>query len=286
MENIYKETKFILNKYGIKANKSLGQNFLISNEAVEGIINAVNIQKNDLIIEIGPGLGTLTEKIVEKAGKILCIELDTRMVNILKDRFLLYNNIEIINEDVLKVDLKKYIIENKVNNITNVKIIGNLPYYITTPIVMKLLEEQLDIESITIMVQKEVAERLIAKPGSTLSGSISYAVSYYTEPEFVIDVNRDAFIPSPEVDSAVIKLNIRENEVVKVNNKELFFKIIKLAFMQRRKTLVNALVNGNLLNSKNDVEQMLVQLEIDTKIRGEKLTLEEFAKIENYVSNI
>ena len=282
MQNLYKETKFIINKYHITANKSLGQNFLISEDAVSSIIESASITKQDLIIEIGPGLGTLTQQLLEKAGKVICIELDTKMVNIITDRFSLYDNIQIINEDVLKVNLQEAIKKEKQeNNFQNAKVVANLPYYITTPIIMKLLEDKLDIESITIMIQKEVAQRLLAEPGDTLSGAITYGIHYYTIPENVVEVTRDSFIPAPEVDSQVIKLNIRKQPPVKVKSEEKLFKIIKLAFMQRRKTLINALSNGNLY-TKTEINQMLEALEIDPKIRGEKLTLEQFAEIANF----
>ena len=282
MQSLYKETKFIMNKYHITANKSLGQNFLISKEAVDSIIGSASISKQDLIIEIGPGLGTLTQELLEKAGKVICIELDTKMVDIITDRFSLYSNIEIINEDVLKVNLQDLIKnEKQKNNFQNVKVVANLPYYITTPIIMKLLEDKLDIESITIMIQKEVAQRLLAEPGTNLSGAITYGIYYYTVPQNVIEVSRESFIPAPEVDSQVIKLNIRKNPPVIVKDEEKLFKIIKLAFMQRRKTLINALSNGNLY-TKEEIKQMLEDLNIDLQIRGEKLTLEQFAQIANY----
>ena len=282
MQSLYKETKFIMNKYHITANKSLGQNFLISKEAVDSIIGSASISKQDLIIEIGPGLGTLTQELLEKAGKVICIELDTKMVDIITDRFSLYSNIEIINEDVLKVNLQDLIKKEKQeNNFQSVKVVANLPYYITTPIIMKLLEDKLDIESITIMIQKEVAQRLLAEPGTNLSGAITYGIYYYTVPQNVIEVSRDSFIPAPEVDSQVIKLNIRKNPLVIVKDEEKLFKIIKLAFMQRRKTLINALSNGNLY-TKEEIKQMLEDLNIDLQIRGEKLTLEQFAQIANY----
>ena len=282
MQSLYKETKFIMNKYHITANKSLGQNFLISEEAVNSIIESASITKQDLVIEIGPGLGTLTQELLEKAGKVICIELDTKMVDIITDRFSLYSNIEIINEDVLKVNLQDLIKnEKQENNFQSVKVVANLPYYITTPIIMKLLEDKLDIDSITIMIQKEVAQRLLAEPGTNLSGAITYGIYYYTVPQNVIEVSRDSFIPAPEVDSQVIKLNIRKNPLVIVKDEEKLFKIIKLAFMQRRKTLINALSNGNLY-TKEEIKQMLEDLNINLQIRGEKLTLEQFAQIANY----
>ena len=283
MPNLYQETKFIMNKYNITANKSLGQNFLISEDAVDSIVASAEITKQDLIIEIGPGLGTLTQRLIEKAGKVVCVELDTRMVNIITERFALYDNIEIINEDVLKVNLQELIqTQKQQHNLTSAKVVANLPYYITTPIIMKLLEDKLDIESITIMIQKEVAQRLVAKPGDNLSGAITYGIHYYTEPESITEVPHDAFIPAPEVDSQVIKLNIRKNPPVQVVDEAKLFQIIKQAFMQRRKTLTNALANGTFFASKQEVEEMLKALDIDTKIRGEKLTIEQFAQISNY----
>lgn len=282
MQSLYNETKFIMNKYNITANKSLGQNFLISEDAVNAIVDSADITKQDLIIEIGPGLGTLTERLLERAGKVICIELDTRMVNIITERFALYNNIEIINDDVLKVDLQELIkVQKQENNLQNAKVVANLPYYITTPIIMKLLEDKLDIQSITIMIQKEVAQRLVASPGDALSGAITYGIHYYTEPEFITDVNRDAFIPAPEVDSQVIKLNIRNVPAVNVKDENRLFKIIKLAFMQRRKTLINALTNGNMY-TKQELEQILSNLGIDQRVRGEKLTLQQYADLANY----
>ena len=180
MENILEETRFIMKKYNIKANKSLGQNFLISQEVVEKIVDCSQITQEDLVIEIGPGLGTLTKYLLEKAGKVICIELDTKMLQILEDRFSLYDNFELINKDVLKVDLKKIIEKEKAEGkIKKVKIVANLPYYITTPIIMKLLEEELELESITVMIQKEVADRLIAVPGQKNTGAITYSVYYY-----------------------------------------------------------------------------------------------------------
>ena len=281
--NSYIETKDILKKYNIVANKKLGQNFLINDEVIDNIIKASNVNKNDLIIEIGPGLGTLTKRLLDNAGKVVCIELDTRMINILNERFKFYNNFELINEDVLKVDLHKLINDNKNSNILNVKIVANLPYYITTPIIMKLLEDKLNIESITVMVQKEVADRLVDVPGGKNSGAITYAINYYTKPQKIIDVPNTSFIPAPEVNSSVIKLNVLNKPSVEVADEELLFKIIKMAFMQKRKTLLNALTNGKLA-SKEQIEKMLTDLEIDLKIRGEKLTLEDFVKISDYVS--
>lgn len=286
MNNLFEETKYILKKYGITANKSLGQNFLINDEAVSKIVEGAKVSKEDLVIEIGPGLGTLTKELLEKAGKVIAIELDKRMIEILTDRFSIYNNFELINEDVLKVDLNKLIHQKLINGLSSVKIVANLPYYITTPIVMKLLEENLPIDSITIMIQKEVADRLIENPGRKNTGAITYAIYYYATAEEILKVEPNSFIPEPAVDSKVIKLNIRKEKPVQSENEVLMFKIIKYAFMQRRKTLVNALENSNLFNSKNEIISMLEKLGLNTKIRGEALSLEDYANITNFVTKM
>ena len=280
--NLFEETKFLMKKYGITANKNLGQNFLIDESVIIDAWDSANINKEDLVIEIGPGLGTLTKYILERAGKVICVELDDRMIDILKERFFLYENFEIINEDILKVDLHKLIKEEKNGNIKNVKIVANLPYYITTPIIMKLLEERLDLQSITVMVQKEVAERLIAVPGEKFTGAITYSVYYYADSENVRVVDKSSFIPEPSVESEVINLKIRENPPVKVNNEELFFKLIKIAFMQRRKTLVNSLSNSGFIE-KNKIIEILKQLNINENIRAEKLSIQDFANIANKI---
>lgn len=283
MENLYEKTKFILKKYKLSANKSLGQNFLINDSVVDKIIESSDITKEDLVIEIGPGLGNLTEFLLKKAGKVIAIELDERMLEILNDRFSLYDNFEIINQDVLKVDLSNLIKCNKKGEIKKVKIVANLPYYITTPIIMKLLEDKLDIETITVMVQKEVADRLIAIPGEKLSGAITYCVYYYATSESITIVENDSFIPEPEVNSEVIKLNIRKNNPVNLLDEQVFFKIIKTSFMQRRKTLINALVNGGILKSKEVAKELFDVLQLDYNTRGETLSLEKFAEISNYI---
>ena len=280
--NLFEETKFLMKKYGITANKNLGQNFLIDESVIIDACDSANINKEDLVIEIGPGLGTLTKYILERAGKVICVELDDRMIDILKERFFLYENFEIINEDILKVDLHKLIKEEKNGNIKNVKIVANLPYYITTPIIMKLLEERLDLQSITVMVQKEVAERLIAVPGEKFTGAITYSVYYYADSENVRIVDKSSFIPEPSVESEVINLKIRENPPVNVNNEELFFKLIKIAFMQRRKTLVNSLSNSGYIE-KNKIIEILEKLNINENIRAEKLSIQDFANIANKI---
>ena len=280
MNSIFEETKFIMNKYNIKANKSLGQNFLINEEVVNKIVESSEISKEDLVIEIGPGLGTLTKFLLEKAKKVICIELDSKMITILNDRFRLYSNLEIKNKDVLKVDLKNLIKnEKEVNEVKNVKIVANLPYYITTPIIMKLLEEELDLESITVMIQKEVADRLIAIPGEKNTGAITYTVYYYSIGEKITEVQKNSFIPEPEVTSEVIKLTIRNKAPINVKNKELMFNIVKNAFMQRRKTLLKSLNNSNIFSSKDEGAKILKEIGLEENVRAERLTLQDFAKI-------
>ena len=281
MQNLLEETKYIMKKYGITANKDLGQNFLIDDNIVNQIVESSDITNQDLVIEIGPGLGTLTKKILDVAGYVVAIELDDRMVSILKDRFSLYTNFELLHDDILKVDLKKLIDEKKGKN-TNVKIVANLPYYITTPIIMKLLEDKLDkVESITVMVQKEVADRITAYPGEKLSGAITYSVYYYAKADEICFVSKDCFIPVPKVDSKVISLSIRKDVSVKVKNEELFFKIIKASFMQRRKTLLNGLLNGGIIKNKEEGKKLLEELQLSENVRGESLKIEQFAQIAN-----
>ena len=283
MENLYNKTKFMLNKYKLSANKNLGQNFLINDEVVERIVDSADVNEEDLVIEIGPGLGNLTEYLLERAGKVIAIELDNRMIEILQDRFSLYNNFELLNEDVLKVDLDELIKNNKNEKIKRAKIVANLPYYITTPIIMKLLEEKLDIESITVMIQKEVADRLIAVPGSKLSGAITYCVYYYATAESVTSVENNSCIPEPAVDSEVIKLLIRKEHPVELEDESEFFKLIKVSFMQRRKTLINSIVNGGIVKNKEEAKQLFDDLDLDYNVRGETLTIEQFARMSNYL---
>ena len=280
--NVLEETKFLMKKYKIKANKSLGQNFLIDDNVIEDIVNGANIQNNDLVIEIGPGLGSMTALLVQKAKKVICIELDKKMIQILNDRFIAYNNIELINDDVLKINLNEIIKQEKEENqIKDVKIVANLPYYITTPIIMKLLEENLDIESITVMIQKEVADRLIETPSGKNTGAITYTVYYYCESQKIREVSNTSFIPMPEVTSEVINLKLRKEPAIDVENKKVLFNIIKSAFMQRRKTLVNSLVNTGVFKSKEEGLKILKTLNLREDIRAENLTIEDFGRICN-----
>ena len=281
--NLEAEALFLMKKYNITANKNYGQNFLIDENAVEEIIYSSEISKTDLVIEIGPGLGTLTSKLLEKAGKVICIELDSKMITVLNDRFSLYNNFELLHEDVLKVDLNSLIDLNlKKSNLIKCKVVANLPYYITTPIIMKLLEEKLHLASITVMVQKEVALRLTDVPGGKDCGAITYTIHYYSNPKMILNVPKSSFIPAPKVDSAVIKLDILENNNFNITNEKLFFQIIKYAFMQKRKTLLNSLTNSKIA-SKETLEKMLLSLNLNPSIRAERLSIEDFVNISNYL---
>lgn len=289
MGKVLEETRYLMKKYKIKANKGLGQNFLVDDEALEDIVLGGNITKEDLVIEIGPGLGSLTALLLEKAKKVICVELDKRMIKILQDRFIAYKNLEIINQDILKVDLNTLIKEEKQKDaeIKNVKIVANLPYYITTPIIMKLIENNLDIENITVMIQKEVADRLIALPGTKDAGAITYTVYYYCETKKIREVENTCFIPAPEVTSEVINLKLRKEPGVKVKDKKVMFHIIKSAFMQRRKTLLNALTNVKVFKNKEEGIETLKKLNLREDVRAENLSLEDFAKLsDNFVNNL
>ncbi len=280
--NVLETTKFLMKKYNITASKALGQNFLIDDQVIENTVNSAQINENDLVIEIGPGLGTLTDELAKKAGKVICVELDKKMVAILKERFFLYKNVELINEDILKVDLNKLIEENQFEK---TKIVANLPYYITTPIIMKLLETRAKVDSITVMVQKEVAERLCAKTGTREAGAITYAVEYYAKAKKLFIVPSSAFIPMPNVESEVITLEVRKEVPFEIKDEKLLFEIIKYAFMQRRKTLINALQNLDKCGGKENVKKILKDLCIDERVRGEALTLQDFIRISNRVAN-
>lgn len=274
--NLQTETEFLLRKYNLKANKKLGQNFLISDDIVNQIIREAEVSNEDTIIEIGPGLGALTAKLAENAKEVIAIELDDNMINVLTERFSLYQNVQIIHGDVLKVNLKE-IIKDK----SKVKVVANLPYYITTPIVMKLLEDKLNIEQITVMVQKEVGERFTAMPNGKEYGAITVSINYYTEPSIVIDVPRDNFNPVPDVDSCVVNLKVRK-EHIKLKDEKTFFKVIKAAFSQRRKNIGNSLTGTG--KSKQEVKEMLDKLEIDSNLRAENLSIETFARIADYIA--
>jgi 16S rRNA (adenine1518-N6/adenine1519-N6)-dimethyltransferase len=265
---------------GYRAKKSLGQNFLVDESVITDIADAAGIDENTLAIEIGPGMGALTEELVKRAGRVVAIELDQELIPILRAKFFSSPNLEIINEDVLQVDMAS-LIASRASEMPlpqpKVCILGNLPYYITTPIIMGLLEAHLPADSITVMVQKEVADRMASGPGGRDYGVLSLSVAYYSRCEFVRDVGPEGFRPQPKVDSAVVKLSLLKEPPVAVRSKDLLFKTIKAGFGQRRKTLANSLEGGGL--PRDSISTALRAAEIDPKRRAETLSLEEFARL-------
>jgi len=277
-----KVIKEILEQTGFKFSKSLGQNFLIDENVLNTIIDGADINKNTCVIEIGPGFGTLTQRLCMNAKKVVAIEIDKTAVPILHENLGEFTNLKIINEDVLKCDLNSII--NDEFDGEDVKIVANLPYYITTPIIMHLLENKINISSICIMIQKEVAQRITAKPSTKDYGALSVGVNYYSEPRLICSVPPSAFIPMPKVSSAVISLDIRKEAPVKVNSEKGYFKVVRAAFNQRRKTMLNALSNsGDIPMSKQQILDVLNECNIDEKRRGETLSLKEFADIANKI---
>lgn len=274
-----RRTKEIVAKHGFYFSKSLGQNFLIDYNMIEKIIQGAGITKEDAVIEVGPGIGSLTQGLAEGASRVVAVEIDKKLVPILEENLMEYDNVTVVNEDILKVDLHQLIKEYFPD--TRVKVIGNLPYYITTPIIMRFLEEKVAIDSITIMIQKEVAERMAAKPNTKNYGTLSIAVQYYCHTERVATVPPSVFIPQPNVDSSVIKLIPLGNPRVAVQDEKLYFALVKDAFGKRRKTLLNALSTGHLQLNKELVKEVLNECGIDSKRRGETLSLEEFAALSN-----
>lgn len=273
-----RETKAIIDSYSFAFQKKFGQNFLVDANVLERIIEDGGITKDDFVLEIGPGIGTMTQYLCENAREVMAVEIDSNLIPILNYTLSDYDNVEIINEDALKLDFKKIVKEK--NNGEPIKVVANLPYYITTPIVMGLLESKAPIDSITIMVQKEVARRMQTGPGSKEYGALSLAVQYYADAEIVLDVSASCFMPRPKVDSSVIHLQIYNESPVKVCDEEMLFKVIRASFNQRRKTLANGLKNApNLPFTKDEIEEAINKIGKEENIRGEKLTLEEFAKL-------
>lgn len=273
-------TKEVINKYSFAFQKKFGQNFLIDSNVLENIVEAAGITKDDFVLEIGPGIGTMTQYLCESARQVLAVEIDKMLIPILEDTLSEYDNVEVINQDVLKVDIKS-LVEEK-NNGRPIKVVANLPYYITTPIIMGLFESKVPIESITIMVQKEVADRMQTGPGSKDYGALSLAVQYYSDAKVMLNVSATCFMPRPNVDSAVIKLTRHQEPPVEVKDESLMFRIIRASFNQRRKTLVNGLKNSSELDfSKEEITEAIKSIGKEENIRGEKLTLEEFAKLSN-----
>lgn len=273
--NLCDETQMILNQYGLRAKKRLGQNFLINQDVIDNIVTLSDISENDVVIEIGPGIGSLTKALIGRAKKVIAIELDDDMVNVLNGRFQ-GERLEVLHDDVLKVDLNSI-----VNKYDKVKVVANLPYYITSPIVMMLLEGRFNIESITVMVQKEVAERFCSENGSRDYGAITVSVKYFSKPSIIIDVPKDNFLPVPEVDSCVVKFDILKKPSVDVIDEKVFFRIIRCAFNQRRKTINNSLASGEF--SKEIILNVLDKLGLDYKLRAEDLSIFDFANIANEI---
>lgn len=273
-------TKEIINKYSFAFQKKFGQNFLIDSNVLESIIRGAEITKDDFVLEIGPGIGTMTQYLCEAARQVVAVEIDKMLIPILEDTLSEYDNVEVINQDVLKVDIKS-LAEEK-NNGKPIKVVANLPYYITTPIIMGLFESGVPIDSITIMVQKEVADRMQTGPGSKDYGALSLAVQYYATAKVILNVSATCFMPRPNVDSAVIKLTRHKEPIVNVADEKLMFKIIRASFNQRRKTLVNGLKNSPELSfSKEQIVKAIEKIGKPETIRGEALTLEEFAELAN-----
>ncbi len=276
------KTSEVLNKFGISAQKRYGQNFLIDANILEKIVASAGITKEDTVLEIGPGIGTLTQYLAEAAKQVICVEIDKNMIPVLEYTLAEFDNVTVINQDILKADIVQIL---KENGAASAKVVANLPYYITTPIIMELLEKDAPIESITVMIQKEVAERMQTGPGSKDYGALSLAVAFYSNAEVKMTVSPNCFIPRPNVDSAVIRLDKLKEPAVKVNDRAEMFRIIKGAFEQRRKTLTNALSHSSAYKTdKKNIENALLEMGKNINIRGEELTLEEFARLSDILS--
>ena len=274
-----KVTRYILQRFGIHMSKRLGQNFLIDANIVQGIVDAANVQENDRVLEIGPGIGTLTQALAETGAEVTCVELDKRLPEVLAHTLDAYDNVRVIQGDILKVNIPEIMGDKPF------KVVANLPYYITTPIIMALLEKHLPITDIVVMVQKEVADRMKVGPGTKDYGALSLAVQYYAEPYIVANVPPNCFMPRPKVGSAVIRLTRHEKPPVEVADEKLMFRLIRASFNQRRKTLANGLNNSPELSySKEEIQQTIEKCGFKAGIRGEPLTLEDFAKLANVFS--
>lgn len=275
--NVYE----VMKKYKVSPRKDLGQNFLVDMNIRDKIIESLDIQQGDVVIEVGPGLGILTERLVQEAETVLVVEIDPGMVKILNDTLSENANLHIINKDILKVNIQEQL-DNLNLNGKNIKIVSNLPYYITTPVIMKFLESGMDFETMTFMVQKEVADRINANPGTKDYGAFTVMVGYFAQPEMVVNVSPKCFCPEPGVNSAVVKLTKNKENIYNINDAKAFARLVKASFGQRRKTLVNALSNSGYFNfSKNEMCEILEKEGHDRNIRGEKLSIMQFAKLSN-----
>lgn len=279
------DIKYTLGKFNLRPVKSLGQNFVTDRSVLVKMAEAADLDKEDTVLEIGPGIGGLTTELAEKAGEVVAVEIDRRLIPVLDEKMKRYPNVHVINADILKIDIGE-ILMPYLDKKRCLKVVANLPYYITTPIIMKLLEGGIGARIIVFMVQKEVAGRMKAKPGGKDYGALSIAVQYYSEPSVVFDVPPQAFIPRPDVISSVMKLEIFDRPRVEVRNEKLFFRLVKAAFAQRRKTLANALINSEYFGlTREQTNVMLSELGVGKKQRGETLTIEQFAQMSNYLSS-
>ena len=271
-------------KYHFNFQKKFGQNFLIDPHVLEKIVEAAGVTKEDFVLEIGPGIGTMTQYLCENAREVVAVEIDTNLIPILEDTLSAYDNVTVINQDILKLDIAKLAMER--NDGKPIKVVANLPYYITTPIIMGLFESHVPIDSITVMVQKEVADRMQVGPGTKDYGALSLAVQFYAKPEIVANVPPNCFMPRPNVGSAVIRLTRHEEVPVQVDDEKLMFSIIRASFNQRRKTLANGLSNAPQVHlSKEEIQQCIAELGEPLTIRGEALTLEQFATLSNIIGS-
>lgn len=275
----------VLNRYGFDFKKKFGQNFLIDENVVEKIVREAGVTKDDFVVEVGPGIGTMTQILCENAREVVAVEIDKKLIPILtEDTLSYYDNVTVINEDILKLDIKK--LADEKNGGRPIKVVANLPYYITTPIIMGLFESHVPLDSITIMVQKEVADRMQCGPGTKDYGALSLAVQFYAKPKVVLNVPASCFMPRPNVESAVIRLERFKTPPVDVKNEHLMFKIIRASFNQRRKTMMNSVGNSGEVNvSKEELLKALEQCGFSATIRGEALTLEQFAALTNAIIN-
>lgn len=283
----------IIKKFNLRLNKNLGQNFLTDECVLDDIIRASELTKQDTVVEIGPGIGTLTSELCKNAGRVIAVEIDRSLMPVLKESLKGYDNLQLVNDDILKVDINKIAVNSAADagasgaaaavsgagmKDKGIKVIANLPYYITTPIIMGLLERKSNISLMVFMVQKEVGERMVAPPGGKEYGALSVAVQYYTIPEIILNVPPESFIPPPAVVSAVIRLNVRERPAVEVKDEDVFFNVVKAAFGQRRKTLLNALYNSGYFKiGKDQIREILIKSGIDENARGETLSLLQFS---------
>ncbi|MDE5802988.1 MAG: 16S rRNA (adenine(1518)-N(6)/adenine(1519)-N(6))-dimethyltransferase RsmA [Lachnospiraceae bacterium] len=280
---IPQNTISILQKYQFVFQKKYGQNFLVDTHVLEKIMDAAEITKEDCVVEIGPGIGTMTQYLAERAGAVVAVEIDKKLIPILEETLAAYDNVTVLNEDIIKVDLNRIVEER--NGGRPVKVVANLPYYITTPIIMSLFENRVPLKSVTVMVQKEVAERMQAGPGTKNYGALSLAVQYYAKPEVVANVPPNCFIPRPNVGSAVIRLTRYEEYPIAVKDENLLFALIRASFNQRRKTLANSLSNAaNLSFSREQVAAALEEMQLFPTVRGEALTLAQFAELADLLS--